>query len=146
MTFRKGESGNPKGRPLGAKSHRTKLRELFDANEEKIVKKAIALALKGDIVALKLCLDRLVPPLRPSDRGVDLGDLGATLKDRGERVLAAMAEGRVSPDQAATVMQAIASQARIVEVDELERRVAALEGVYGGKSAGATGQAGTADA
>ena len=42
-------------------------------------------------------------------------------------MLEALSGGEITPSQAATVMQAISAQARIVEVDELEQRVAALE-------------------
>ena len=47
--------------------------------------------------------------------------------DLGRAVLRSMAAGEVTPDQASAMMGAIAAHSRIVEVDELERRVAALE-------------------
>ena len=42
-------------------------------------------------------------------------------------VLGACAQGDISPDEAATLMQAISAQARVVEVEELTQRVQALE-------------------
>ena len=39
----------------------------------------------------------------------------------------ALSSGEISPGEAASVMQSIASQARIIEVDDLEKRVAELE-------------------
>lgn len=50
-----------------------------------------------------------------------------TLFERGQAVLDAMAAGTLTPDTAATIMQAVAAQAKAVEVAELEKRVAALE-------------------
>jgi len=34
---------------------------------------------------------------------------------------------KLTPDEAGTILQALATQARIVEADEIEKRVAALE-------------------
>ncbi len=53
-------------------------------------------------------------------------DLSLTAK--GEAVLSAISRGDLSPDQGAKLLQALTGQARLVEVEELERRIAALEG------------------
>jgi hypothetical protein len=72
---------------------------------------------------------RLVPPGSP----IAIGPLSGSIADQGKLVLGKMSEGVITPEQASTVMHAIAAQARIIEVDELERRVAALEGKQDGK-------------
>ena len=41
--------------------------------------------------------------------------------------MAAMGAGQVSHSEAAVMLQALAAQARIVEVDDLEKRVTVLE-------------------
>ena len=46
----------------------------------------------------------------------------------GETVLRAMAAGEITPDEAAAVMQVVTAQMRIVEVDDLVKRIEALEG------------------
>ena len=46
-----------------------------------------------------------------------------------------MAEGKLTPAEASTIMQSLSAQARIVEVDELTKRVAALEANDGTKTA-----------
>jgi polyhydroxyalkanoate synthesis regulator phasin len=38
-----------------------------------------------------------------------------------------VANGEITPSEASSLMNAISSQARIIEVDELERRVSELE-------------------
>ncbi len=53
-------------------------------------------------------------------------DLSLTAK--GEAVLSAISQGDLSPDQGTKLLQALTGQARLVEVEELERRIAALEG------------------
>ena len=60
-----GESGNPAGRPLGSRNAATKFAEaLLDNEIELLVKTAIDQALKGNPVALRLCMDRLMAPRR----------------------------------------------------------------------------------
>src|SRR5688572_33357264 len=60
--FAPGTSGNPRGRPSGSR-HKTTLamEELLDGEAEKLTRKAVEMALAGDMVALRLCLDRITP-------------------------------------------------------------------------------------
>jgi hypothetical protein len=125
--FEKGQSGNPAGKPKGAKDKRTELRSLLQPHAEDLVAKVVALAKSGDTTALRICIDRLIPPAKAKDGPVDVGPLAGSLADQGRLVLGAVSDGRLTPDEAATLMQAISVQARIVETDELEARIAALE-------------------
>jgi hypothetical protein len=127
MRYKKGRSGNPAGRPPGIADKRTELRALLAPHADALVKKVVALALEGDTTALRLCLDRLIPPAKPRDLPVKLSGLGETLADQGRRILGAAADGDITPDEAGALMQAIAAQGRLVEIYELERRIAALE-------------------
>jgi hypothetical protein len=55
-----GRSGNPAGRPKGVRHHITVLAEhLLEGEAEGLVRKAIELALGGDVTALRMCLDRI---------------------------------------------------------------------------------------
>ena len=60
-----------------------------------------------------------------------MGTLEGSLADQGRVVMTALSEGRLTPDEATAIMQAISTQARIVEMDELEKRIAALESKTG---------------
>lgn len=66
---------------------------------------------------------RLIPPGVP----VLIEGLEGPVADQGAAVIKSMAAGTITPEQASTIMQALAAQARVIEVDELERRVKALE-------------------
>jgi hypothetical protein len=125
--FTPGQSGNPKGRKPGLTDKRHALKALLDPHADALVGKAVSLALEGDTAALRLCLERLMPPLRPKDEPVTLEQMDGTLAQQGQAILAAMGQGTLAPDQAARLLQALAAQARITEVDDLARRVAALE-------------------
>ncbi|MDO8890318.1 MAG: hypothetical protein Q8N54_16740 [Sulfurimicrobium sp.] len=58
----------------------------------------------------------------------------AGLSDTGRAILTAAAGGNLPPDIASQLIAAVGALARVVEMDELERRIAQLEGVKNGKS------------
>lgn len=125
--FKPGQSGNRAGRPRGVPDRRVQARALFDAHREALVAVAIEKALEGDTVALRLCLERVCPPVKTVDDAVFLGALPDSLARKGERVLELLAAGKLTPDAASVVLGTIARQAQIVAVSELEQRIAALE-------------------
>ncbi len=60
--FLPGRSGNPTGRPRGARNRSTlAAAALLDGEAEKLTRKAVDLALDGDVGALRLCLERILP-------------------------------------------------------------------------------------
>ena len=63
IKFKPGQSGNPSGRPKGALNKATLATQaLLDGKAEALTRKAVELAKNGNLVALGLCLDRLLPP------------------------------------------------------------------------------------
>ena len=136
--FQKGQSGNPSGKPKGAKDKRTELRSLFEPHRKALIKKAVEKALSGDTTALRICIDRLVAPVRGNPVNID--NFSGTLSERGERVMEAIAHGSISAEEAASLMSVIQMQTRIVESDELEKRLLALE-----KALAARGKHGNVD-
>ena len=67
MTFKTGQSGNPGGRPKGIVDKRTQLRSLIQPHAEDLVNKLVERAKLGDSWAMKLCIDRLIPPMKKDD-------------------------------------------------------------------------------
>lgn len=125
--FKKGESGNPNGRPRGSKDKRTEYRELFQEQAPALVAAAVEKALDGDVACLKLCIDRIVSPYRSTDKTVELPDLAGTLTEQGNKIILAIGEGEITPRDGRDMLAALAAQARIVEICDLEERVKALE-------------------
>ena len=56
-----------------------------------------------------------------------LGELAGTPADRGRIVMEKLAPGEISAEHAVAIMQCITAHVRIVEIDELENRIASLE-------------------
>jgi hypothetical protein len=130
ITFQPGQSGNPAGRPIGAR-HKTTLaiEELLDGEAEALTRKVVEKAKEGDMVALKLCLDRLAPLRKGRPVQLDLPDIhnASDLAATGSAVGKALADGELSPEEASSVISTLDGIRRLYEVSELEARIAALE-------------------
>jgi hypothetical protein len=128
LTWRKGQSGNPKGRPPGV-GEVARLRAAISAHVPAIIARLVERAtLEGDTQAARLLLERVLPPVKPVAlaEAVPVPAAGS-LGERAEAVLAAMAAGETSPDAAEAALAGLATVARLRLVDELEVRVRALE-------------------
>lgn len=123
----KGQSGNPAGRPPGIPNPGARLRKMIDA--EAIVARLQAAALAGDVMAARTLLERVIPPLKATRAPAALPGIADafTLTERAQAVLRGVADGTLTTDQASELLGALAATAKILETDELERRIAALE-------------------
>ena len=132
-TFTTGNAGRPKG----ARNRTTQaVMALLEGEAEALSRKAVEMALAGDSVALRLCLDRLAPARKDSPVQFPLPRM-TTARDAAQAagaVLEAVSEGDLTPAEGAQVMALVDSYRRMLEVTELEARVAALEGAIGAKT------------
>jgi hypothetical protein len=128
--FKPGQSGNPSGRPRGARNKATVAAEaLLDGEAETITRKCIDLALDGDATALRLCLSRILPVKRERAIELDLPVLGGSqdsLRAIGT-VLEAVGAGAITPAEGQAVASLVETHRRSFEVEELEQRIEALE-------------------
>ena len=128
--FAKGQSGNPSGRPKGSRNATTlALESLFDGQAEAITQKAIALALAGDMTAIRFCLDRILPARR--DRPITFAlppiDNAQDAATTVSAVLAAVSSGEITPTEAAEISKLIEVYVRAFETAELAERLERLE-------------------
>jgi hypothetical protein len=72
-------------------------------------------------------LDKCLPNLRPVDVPAAFPLTGETLAENGRAVLEATSKGELAPSEASTLLSALVAQGRLVETDELERRIEQLE-------------------
>jgi hypothetical protein len=126
-TFTTGNAGRPKG-----SRNRTTVAvlELLEGQAEALTGKAVQMALAGDTVALRLCLERLAPPRKDAPVQFPLPRMNSAhdAPEAAAAVLEAVSEGDLTPTEGAQVMGLVDSYRRTLEVTELEGRVAALEG------------------
>lgn len=127
--WKPGQSGNPKGRPAGS-GEVAKLRAAIAGQVPAILQSLTAAALAGDVQAARLLLERTLPALKPAEQAQALHLPDGTLTTQGRAVLAAVAAGELAPGQGAALLGAIGTLARVAEVDELARRIEALEGKH----------------
>ena len=121
--------GNP-GRPAGARhKYVLAIQGLLDGEAEALGRKAIELALAGDTGALRLCLERIVPPRKDIPVRFDLPTItsAAEAAEAAQAVLLAVSQGDVTPMEGATIMGLVEQYRRTLELSEFEGRIVALE-------------------
>ena len=122
-----GVSGNPKGRLPGS-GPLQKLRQGIGEHVPEIVERLVLQAKDGDAQAARLLLERVLTPVKAIEQSVSLHlpvDGGLTAK--AGALLDAAASGDLAPGQAAALISAVGTVARISEVDDLAKRIARLE-------------------
>jgi len=124
--FQKGESGNPAGRPSG-KSNGSKLRQAIEQQADKIVQVVIDAALGGDLQACSLLLGKVIAPLKSVAPAVEVTQAD-TLANQGQEIIRATVNGELAPDVGLMLLNGLAAQSKIIELDELVRRIELLEG------------------
>jgi len=102
---------------------------MLDGESEALTRKAIEMALAGDGFALRLCLERIIPPRK--DRPVSFKMRAiASAADAATLIgalLQAVADGTITPFEASEVTKLVDSYCRTLETTEYEKRLAALE-------------------
>jgi hypothetical protein len=128
--FKPGQSGNPKGKPKGALNQTTRAAQaILDGEAQALTRKAVELAQEGNVIALKLCLERIMPPRKdrpiilelPQIEGV--GDIPIIL----QAVLKAVAGGEITPQEGQAVASMIEAYRKGAELADIEARITALE-------------------
>ena len=123
--FKQGESGNPLGRPKQIITA-TDLRKRLSDDMPEILETLIKMAKSGDAQAIKIILDRTHPPLKAQALPASITTDG-TLADQGDNVIKATLTGQIPPDIGAALITALSNQGKLVEIDDLTKRIEALE-------------------
>ena len=129
--FKPGQSGNPAGRPKGAR-HRTTvaIEALLDGEGEAITRKAIEAAKAGDMVAIRLVLDRICPPRKTRPIHIELPSVqdASGVAEAQQEVLRAACAGELLLDEAQALSGLLEGRRQALETQELEARLSELEG------------------
>jgi len=126
------EPGNKlgRGRPRGSRNKTTLVAgELLHSYALALMRKAIALALQGDIRMLCYLLERLLPALKEAP--VKIGNLQiatiADLSKANETVVKKGTSGEIGLTQAQQAADLIEGRRKVLETEEIEKRLRALE-------------------
>jgi hypothetical protein len=105
------------------------LESLLDGQAAALTQKAIELALAGDLTALRICLDRILPPRKDRPVTFDfpmittIAEAATTMSS----ILAAVAAGEITPAEAAEISKLVDTYVKAVEATELAERISRLE-------------------
>jgi hypothetical protein len=128
--FEKGRSGNPSGRRTGSRNKATLAAAgLLEGEAEALTRRAVELALGGDPTAMRLCLERVLPPMR--ERAVKFAlppiespsDIARAMK----AVTAALADGAITPGEAGRIADVVDTFVRAIDTCDFDRRLQELE-------------------
>jgi hypothetical protein len=123
----KGVSGNPKGRPLRTYATAERIRAALVEELPEILAKVVSAARAGDMAAARLICDRVLPAIKPVEIPVVMSPLTGTLPEQGAALLTAMTRGEIAPAQCASLLMGLGANVRAVEVDNMTRRLDAIE-------------------
>jgi len=122
--------GRAATRPGGSRNKATiRMQEMLDEQAEKLVKKALELAMEGSVGALRLCVERILPARKSEPllctmpRIAKAGDA----VDAVASIASAATAGEVSADQAAKLAKVISVYLDSLEAYEFDERLAKLE-------------------
>jgi hypothetical protein len=128
--FAPGQSGNPKGKPVGTRHRATTLiMSLMETNAQSIADAVVAAAKSGDMGAARMILDRLAPAVKERSISLILPDTGTAqgVAEASAAVLKAVGEGTITPGEGTAVSGILEARRRAIETMELEQRITALE-------------------
>src|SRR5687768_5152426 len=132
--FEKGNRASP-GRPQGSRNSATLMAEkLMQDGIDSIVKTVLEAAAEGDMTAAKLVLERVVPVRKGRLVNLTLGPIETAdgVSKAVSATVQAMADGELTPDEAATVTGVLEAKRKVIETGELEARLARIEAQLSG--------------
>jgi hypothetical protein len=127
------QSGNP-GRPRGARNKVTQwLESLAQEQAEQLVQKVLEQARAGDVASQRMMLDRVYPAPKAPPIQVNVPpiktpqDVHAAIA----AILTALGQGCLTPDETYALSSLIGRSIQVIELQDHERRIAALEEARG---------------
>lgn len=126
--FRKGQSGNPAGRRFGSRNKATMAAQKLLASEaETLTRKAVEAALAGDPLAMRLCLERILPRDRAVEFALPPIKSAADIAQAMGAVTAALAGGVISPAEAQAIARVFTTFVHTIETSDFDKRLQKLE-------------------
>jgi len=123
-------SAGNSGRPRGSRNRVTlAIDSLLEGQSDALTQTAISKALEGDSIALRLCMDRIAPPMKDKPVVFPLPRMHGAMdaSEAAGSVLSAVSDGTLTPIEGTRVMGLIDSYRRTLELTDIEYRLKALE-------------------
>lgn len=123
--FKPGKSGNPAGRPKGIKDRRVALREKLLPHADQLIEMVTTFAKSGDMAAMKIIMDRLIPPLKEEPIHVEISKIenAVDCTQAQAAVVNAVAAGDMLPSEGQAISNLIEAQRRAFETTELAQQM-----------------------
>jgi hypothetical protein len=126
------EAGNTfgRGRPKGSRNReKSEDQRLLEEFAPHLIRKCMALAMKGDRTALRLCMDRISAPRRDALIKMNFSPIrkARDVNRAAEKVTAAIRRGELTPSEGETMMNILESRMRVIEKVDFEQRLENLE-------------------
>lgn len=126
--WKRGESGNPSGRPVGRPDKRLLATQQMLDEMRNIVAVLVGKALEGDTNAASIVLAKILPSVKAQAEKVNFAfDASASISEQVAQVLDAIAAGAVAPDVGRLIIDSIKSLSDVRATEELSARIEALE-------------------
>ena|SRR5437016_459952 len=131
MPFVKGQSGNPAGRPPNARNKATiAMEQLLEGESLHITRMMIDRAKAGDPMALRHCMDRILP--KPRTRPVEFRLPRIETMEDAVRASAEITEaigvGYLTPGEAVDLLKVVEGITRTLKLGEITERLNQVEG------------------
>src|SRR5918997_4662001 len=124
------------GRPKGSRNRATlALEALLDGEAEAITRRAIEMALGGDTTAMRLVMDRIMPPRkeRPIMFTLPRLETAADAVKATAALVEAVSVGDITPGEAGELAKLVDGFTKAVELHEIQQRLERLEAMQGQK-------------
>lgn len=127
------ESPNPAGRPAGIPDKRLlATRQMLDEMRD-IVAVLVGRALEGDTNAASIVLSKVMPSIKAQAEKVQFYlNTDAPISEQVASVLDAIAAGALAPDVGRLIIESVKALSDVRATEQLEERIAALEGASNG--------------
>ena len=130
MTFQPGQSGNPAGRAVGSRNKKTLAAEaaLFDHAKE-LVENLVGRAKRGELAAMRLCMERILPVGRGRPMPIELPPIRSTedALAAADVIMDALKEGAISAREAVDLLRVVEGLTRLTGAIDFIKKVARRE-------------------